>query len=80
MSAVPDLVLRGGDRGLDDEDRELLIVNLGDLMLTAMRLWEETGDFMYRGDADRLMARRTSLIKSRPPEFVRRLEAARGLV
>lgn len=73
------LTLAGPDWGLSDDQREDRIESLGALMVTAMELWESTGEFGYRGDADRLRIRMEALIKSRPASFVRGLEVARGL-
>ena len=72
--------LAGTDWGLTDSEREERIESLGALMVTAMELWESTGEFGYRGEADRLRIRMEALIKSRSAAFVRGLEVARGLV
>lgn len=71
--------LAGADWGLTDCEREERIESLGALMVTAMELWEQTSEFGYRGEADRLRIRMEALIKARPAAFVRGLEVARGL-
>ena len=73
------VTLAGSDWGLTDDQREDRIESLGALMVSAMELWERTGDFTYRGDADRLRLRMEALIKSRPAGYVRLMELELGL-
>lgn len=64
---------------LSDEERELHIRSCGYLMENAMRRWCETGDFGYRGEADRWKVLMQEAIKGRSAAQVARMERERGL-
>jgi hypothetical protein len=64
---------------LSDEEREAHIKACGVLMEDAMRRWCETGCFSHRGEADRWKLLMEEAIRSRPPEYVAKLERERGL-
>jgi hypothetical protein len=64
---------------LSDAAREAAIHKAGDLFLRYWAKWEATGDFQYRGDADRALRLQSLLIQGRSPEQVARMEKERGL-
>lgn len=64
---------------MSDEEREAHIRDCAWLMEDAMRRWCETGDFGYRGEADRWRLLMEEAIKARSPEYVAKLERERGL-
>lgn len=64
---------------MSDAERELHIRSCGYLMEDAMRRWCETGDFGYRGEADRWRILMEQAIKSRSAAQVARMERERGL-
>jgi hypothetical protein len=64
---------------LTDEERERHIRSCGILMEAAMRSWSETGDFTYRGEADRWKLLMQEAIKGRSPAQVAKMERERGL-
>jgi hypothetical protein len=68
-----------GVSAVSDDERELHIKNCGYLMEDAMRRWCETGDFGFRGEADRWRLLMQEAIRARSPEYVAKLERERGL-
>ena len=54
-----------GDLPLTDSAREATIGLAATLVERYMQLWEETGDFAYRGNADRARLSMEALIKGR---------------
>lgn len=64
---------------LTDSQREAAIHRAGDLFLHYMAKWDKTGDFQYRGDADRALRLQSILIQGRSAEQVAKLERERGL-
>lgn len=64
---------------LTDSERENAIHKAGDLFLRYWAKWEATGDFQYRGDADRALRLQSLLIQGRSAEQVAKMERERGL-
>jgi hypothetical protein len=77
MSAV--LKLDDFREPMTDSEREQHIKDCGWLMEDAMRRYCETGDFGYRGEADRWKLLMNDAIKSRSPAQVAKMEQERGL-
>ena len=65
---------------LTDEQRESLIRHAASLVEYHMELYEISGDFADRGNADRARLSMEALIRGRSAEFVAKLERERGLV
>lgn len=68
-----------GTSAVSDAERELHIQSCGVLMEIAMRRWCETGDFSFRGEADRWKLLMQEAIKSRSPAQVAKMERERGI-
>jgi hypothetical protein len=64
---------------LTDASREEAIQLAGRLFLKHWALWEATGCFAARGDADRALMLQNRLIVGRSAEFISAREAALGL-
>lgn len=79
VSRSPELSPSVGQHRLSDSEREAAIHRAGDLFLHYMAKYDLTGDFQYRGQADRVLGIQRELIFGRSAEQVSKMEREIGL-